>query len=147
MARGRRRFIVWSSAALVGAMLPRPGRAAGRTQVQVALDRDRVEVGQSVTYTIKVVREADDAVPEPVLPPALAGAFEVEGPSFATQMHTSIVGGRISSRTVGSWSYVITPLRPGGRHQADHRRPPVGVIDPNLAKPRQSGEQLPPQVP
>ncbi len=124
----RRTFLTAQVGALAALVAPGRARAAQDVTVEVEVDKSRAFVGDPVRYTVEVTGQGAGRLPEPVLPKALDGAFELRGPFIGSSSHIVSSGGRIERRAAMTYTYEIVPLQPGVYDLGALVRLPGGVV-------------------
>lgn len=100
---------------------PRTARAADQLSVAVELERDKIEVGEGVEFTVQIELEGEGGgdVPEPVLPDLAAMGLALAGPPSTFRSTSSSFsfgtgrGSTIVSRTTQTYVYTLLPSKPG----------------------------------
>ncbi|HET6584029.1 MAG TPA: BatD family protein, partial [Nannocystaceae bacterium] len=110
----RRRFLTIAAGAATAA-LTGTARAADGLRAQIAVDRERMSVGEELQIELVVTRTGSGSVPDPALPPALADAFEVVSQFTSTSARTTWGSGG-SSRSVSATTNIGAVALVPGKH-------------------------------
>ena len=118
----RRALLRLAGLGLAAATLsPRTARAADQLSVAVELERNRIEVGEGVEFTVQIELEGEGGgdVPEPVLPDLATMGLALAGPPSTFRSTSSSFsfgtgrGSTIVSRTTQTYVYTLLPSKPG----------------------------------
>lgn len=108
----RRRFLT-IAAGLATAALTGTAHASQSLRAQIAVDRETLRVGEEIQIELVVTRSGSGSVPDPVLPPALADAFEIVSQFTSTSARTTWGSGGGSRSVSVTTSVGAVALKPG----------------------------------
>lgn len=108
-----RRRVLTIGAATAVALWAGAVHAAAGLRAEIAVDRDRLNVGEEIQIELVVTRTGSGGVPDPELPAVLADAFEVVQQFSSTSSRTSFGGGGASRSVSVTMAVGAVALKPG----------------------------------